>query len=181
MTDRKSPDVFGRIFTMLASETAPVASSLASRVWDEMKAFDFHPMDMDCDEELFKLGLARVRPDPSFPGDNVTVYKGEPGFDKAEAPLNESDLYYVMDDRQIVGNCVLWWGENRCGYTTELTKAGVYNRQQAEEIAGCRPTDKVYRKTEIDAVAVVHVRAEHIRKFNPLPFKRRGFKPMGPT
>lgn len=41
-------------------------------------------------------------------------------------------FWLIQDTRQIVGNCILWWGHNGGGYTTELEKAGRYTEDEAK-------------------------------------------------
>lgn len=73
-------------------------------------------------------------------------------------------LFYIQDTRQVVGNCVLWWGPDRAGYTTELDKAGLYEEDEARSIERLRGTDKAWPKDQIDKVAVRHVRGEHLKE-----------------
>src|SRR5215213_1382827 len=45
-------------------------------LWARSSRFDFHPADMDCNEALEKLGLARRRP-PDVEDDTAWEYEGE--------------------------------------------------------------------------------------------------------
>lgn len=47
-------------------------------------------------------------------------------------------LYYIANG--YVGNAILWWGIDRKGYTTDITKAGKYTAAEAKEICK-RPED----------------------------------------
>lgn len=71
--------------------------------------------------------------------------------------MADPKLFYIRDTRQIVGNCVLWWGINRAGYTTELDKAGKYTE---DETRGLRETDVPIPCEVADKAATIHVRAD---------------------
>jgi hypothetical protein len=61
-----------------------------------------------------------------------------------------SDLYYIQDKRQYVGNCLLWWGKDRRGYTCDIDRAGVYTREEAFGQNSSRETDIPWPKEYID-------------------------------
>lgn len=73
--------------------------------------------------------------------ENELRYKGTEGAE-----------YYIRDMRQIVGNACLWWGPNRRGYTTDLKRAGLYTKEEAEEIIkGSTPGEhKEYHRTKVE-------------------------------
>ena len=68
-----------------------------------------------------------------------------------------SDRFYILDTRTIVGNCAMFWGPDKGGYTTELDKAGLYSK---EETRGLRDTDLAVPEDLARAFAVTHVRVE---------------------
>lgn len=70
------------------------------------------------------------------------------------------ELYYILDDRAVVGNCALWWRPNGCGYTTELREAGKYTKSEARAIMKYRSTDKPLRVADVDQLVVHHVRLD---------------------
>lgn len=43
---------------------------------------------------------------------------------------------YFIQHRGYVGNCLLWWGPDRCGYTCDLNKAGRYTVEEVKQITG---------------------------------------------
>ncbi len=73
--------------------------------------------------------------------ENELRYKGTPGAE-----------YYIRDMRQIIGNACLWWRPNLRGYTTDLKEAGLYTKEEAEEIInGSTPGEhKEYHRTKVE-------------------------------
>lgn len=69
-------------------------------------------------------------------------------------------LYYIQDCRSIVGNCAVWWGPNRAGYTCNLNEAGVYTEEEALAQQSTRSTDIARPKELIDEGSVRHFRAD---------------------
>lgn len=64
-----------------------------------------------------------------------------------------SELYYMQDNRNYVGNDILFWSKGKSGYTTDTTKAHVFTKEEAIEIMKNRSTDIAWPKEYIDAVA----------------------------
>jgi len=73
------------------------------------------------------------------------------------APIVDDACYYILDTRQVVGNCALWWGVDGAGYTCNLAEAGLYTRAKA---FGDRATDVPVHRDVAQANAVTHVRVE---------------------
>ena len=63
------------------------------------------------------------------------------------------DLYYLQDSRQYVGNDHLWWAKGGRGYTTDLSKAELYTKEEAIRKNNCRSTDIPWPTTYIDRLA----------------------------
>lgn len=61
-----------------------------------------------------------------------------------------SDEYYLQDNRSYVGNDVLWWAKDGKGYTTNLSKAHVYTKEQAVSQHNCRESDIPWPKEYVD-------------------------------
>jgi hypothetical protein len=61
----------------------------------------------------------------------------------------EADAYLIQDTRTYVGNCVLWWGPNWRGYTSNVNEAGRYTREQAMRQHASRFTDKPWREADV--------------------------------
>ncbi len=63
----------------------------------------------------------------------------------------DADLWYLQDTRSYVGNDVLWWAKDGNGYTTDISKAHVYTREQAFRLAAMRGCDRAWPKAYIDS------------------------------
>ena len=62
-----------------------------------------------------------------------------------------SELFYLQDSRSFCGNDVFWWAHNNAGYTTDLRKAKVFTKDEAQRQHNCRETDIPWPKEYIDA------------------------------
>jgi hypothetical protein len=67
--------------------------------------------------------------------------------------------YYILDARSCVGNCALWWGKDRKGYTCNLDDAGLYTLDQA---LSERPTDVPVHRDVARANVTTHVRWDRL-------------------
>ncbi len=74
-----------------------------------------------------------------------------------------SDKFYIQDSRQYVGNDILFWAKNGCGYTTDLSKAGVYSKIEAIEMNQRRETDKPWPKEYLDKKTRPAVDMQYVR------------------
>lgn len=121
-------------------------------VWIEGEAkYDFHDFftdfwEVDCTEydfgfiwNLYAIAWAIRQYDAS----KIALQQGGP----------ENGLYFIQDTRQFVGNCVMWWGENRNGYVSRLDRAGKYTREDAQKICGSRGTDRMWPCSLIEPIA----------------------------
>ena len=48
------------------------------------------------------------------------------------AEEKENKRYFIQDKRGYVGNCILWWALNDCGYTCHLAEAQIYTEEEAK-------------------------------------------------
>ena len=69
MADRNSADIFGLLFEKLASDPTKQHKTWAREFYEKSRTYDFSPDQMDCDEALVKLGLAKM-------SDDDLVYEG---------------------------------------------------------------------------------------------------------
>lgn len=75
-----------------------------------------------------------------------------------------SELFYLQDSRSYVGNNVMWWAENGNGYTTDISKAHVYTRAEAQAHHDDRSTDIPWPKEYIDTRTRPAVDMQYIRQ-----------------
>jgi len=64
-----------------------------------------------------------------------------------------SNLFYMQDARSYCGNDILFWAQDHCGYTTDISKAHVFTENEAMEIMKNRKTDIAWQKDYIDSIA----------------------------
>ena len=83
MSDSSKADAFGQIFAFLEQRLSGVdgdegpefdinIKEIARGIYDISQAYDFHPCEMECGEEMISLGLARW--DPSLKGEDSEVW-----------------------------------------------------------------------------------------------------------
>jgi rubrerythrin len=77
-------------------------------------------------------------------------------------------LFYLQDSRSFVGNDVVWWGLNGNGYTTDLSKAQTYSKDQAQRMHTARPSDIPWPKDYIDAKTRPAVDFQYIKRAEAL-------------
>lgn len=73
-------------------------------------------------------------------------------------------LFYLQDSRSYVGNDVLWWARDGKGYTTDLSKAQVYTREEAQRQHDMRRSDIPWPKAYIDAKTRPAVDMQYIKR-----------------
>jgi len=74
------------------------------------------------------------------------------------------DEFYLQDSRTYVGNDVMWWAKGGNGYTTDLSKAEVYTREEAQRQHDMRRTDIPWPKAYIDGKTRPAVDVQYIRR-----------------
>lgn len=94
------------------------------------------------------------------------------------ACFGNPQLYYVQDTRPVDGDCALWWRPNSRGYTTDLSKAGLYTRDQ---ILRMRDTDVGWPREYAEAPAVPHVGIGRLRENGRRTVRGRPFFCRGKT
>ncbi len=81
------------------------------------------------------------------------------------------ELFYLQDSRQIVGNDMMFWAWHGRGYTSDLRKAHVYTKEEAEQQHRSRPSDVPWPKDYIDSLTRP---ACDIQKVNRRVIKKAG-------
>ena len=61
-----------------------------------------------------------------------------------------SRQFYLQDSRSYVGNDILFWAKDGKGYTTDLSNAHIYTKEEAVEQHKSRETDIPWPKDYID-------------------------------
>lgn len=83
MADRNSAEIFGKVFEILAKDPTDDHKALARKIAKTMPQYDFNNGQMDADDALAALGLAKLNvPSEEYPGEFETVYWDETGFAK---------------------------------------------------------------------------------------------------
>lgn len=68
-----------------------------------------------------------------------------------------AEEFYMQDTRNQVGNSMLWWAKDGCGYVCDIRQAEVWSRKAAEAQHKMRSTDRPWPKAYIDARIAHHV------------------------
>lgn len=77
MADRTSAEIFGNVFTYLASQPqTPERDAFASKMWECHRDYDFSDYQMGADNALLKLGLARYGIHPDYPEEGEVLLYG---------------------------------------------------------------------------------------------------------
>lgn len=69
--------------------------------------------------------------------------------------------YYILDARNPVGNCAVWWRHEAQGYTCELGDAGLFTLDYASSL---RAADIPVHRSIAEEIAVKHVRWEPLHE-----------------
>lgn len=77
--------------------------------------------------------------------------------------LKDSDMFYVQDSRQYIGNSVLWHGLNGNGYTTDIKNAYKYTKAEIlSKFKNGRDSDIVWNANHVDSNVSLHVDAQKL-------------------
>jgi hypothetical protein len=82
-------------------------------------------------------------------------------------------LFYIRNVGSERGDLALWWGPDRCGYTTNVANAGVYSEAEARSIHDGRGEDVAIAKELVDANTFAAVGIDRVRTLPPAWEKRR--------
>jgi hypothetical protein len=66
-----------------------------------------------------------------------------------EKTIVDKDQFYIQDSRSYCGNDVMWWSQDG-GYTTDISKAHLYTKDEAVRQHKNRETDIPWPKSYID-------------------------------
>lgn len=79
-----------------------------------------------------------------------------------------TQLFYLQDSRSYVGNNVLWWAKGGNGYTTDLSKAQLYTKEEAVAQHEMRETDIPWPAEYIYAKSRPAVDMQYIKRAEAL-------------
>jgi len=105
----------------------------------------------------YRADCRRIREAHTGAGEKVEAVTGGAEMKHERKLIQRDRLFYLRDDRQVVGNCLLWWAKGRSGYTCNLDNAHVFTEKEAFEQHRSRKTDRPYPKDVIDGIAIRHV------------------------
>lgn len=74
------------------------------------------------------------------------------------------EFFFLQDSRGYVGNDVLWWAKDGNGYTTDLSKAQTYTKDEAQRMHEARFTDIPWPKHYIEAKTRPAVDMQYIKR-----------------
>jgi hypothetical protein len=76
MGDINSAVIFSGFFEKLASDPTPQHIKWAIELWEDSYHYDFSNNELECDDALIKLGLAKKDIHPKYPKDGeITFYR----------------------------------------------------------------------------------------------------------
>lgn len=58
MSDRKSPEIFYLIYTLLAANPTVEHQEIAAKLWKLSQRFDFSDHELGCEKAMIALGIA---------------------------------------------------------------------------------------------------------------------------
>jgi hypothetical protein len=70
--------------------------------------------------------------------------------------------FYLRDTRSDVGSTCIFWAKDGAGYVTDLNKAHVYTKEEAQRYFDSRDTDIPYSKEQVDQAATVRVDHQYL-------------------
>jgi hypothetical protein len=81
---------------------------------------------------------------------------------------NTEELFYLQDSRSYVGNDVLFWAIGGNGYTTDVSKAQTYSKEDVQQMHVGRPSDIPWPKSYIDGKTRPAVDMQYIKRAEAL-------------
>lgn len=81
--------------------------------------------------------------------------------------LDKNDMYYVQRASSYVGNSVLWWAKDCCGYTCDIDKAHKFTKEDIlKDFLNGREDDIIWSASHIDTKIKRHVDAQYLDRKN---------------
>lgn len=77
--------------------------------------------------------------------------------------LKDSDTFYIQGSSQYVGNSILWHGLNGNEYTTDISNAQKYTKEQIiKKFENLRDSDIIWSAKHVDSNVSMHVDAQNL-------------------
>jgi hypothetical protein len=73
-----------------------------------------------------------------------------------------NQMFYLRDSRSNVGDTCLFWAKDGAGYVSDLNKAEVYTKEEAQRYFDSRDTDIPYSKEHVDQLATIRVDHQYL-------------------
>lgn len=77
--------------------------------------------------------------------------------------MKTENEFYIRDTRSNVGSSCIFWAKGGCGYTTNLDRAEIFNRSDAQKFADRRDHFVPISKSKVDEVATVRVDMQYLK------------------
>tara|TARA_R110000851_G_scaffold47990_3_gene116329 strand:+ start:214 stop:741 length:528 start_codon:yes stop_codon:yes gene_type:complete len=77
--------------------------------------------------------------------------------------LDKNKKYYVQDNRNYVGNAVLWWGKDNNSYVTDLAKAHLYSFNEIKNF-NPRESDIIWESSHVKNAIRQYVDSQGLKR-----------------
>jgi len=77
----------------------------------------------------------------------------------------QQEAFFYIQNKVVCGNSAVWWRHNRQGYSSDLSQAGKYTREECDSL--CRPgIDRALPVEAVDALAAPHVDVQKLMEWS---------------
>lgn len=77
--------------------------------------------------------------------------------------MKQENEFYLRDTRSDVGSTCMFWAKDGCGYVSDLDKAEVFSREDAQKYADRQNHFIPLSKAKVDALATVRVDMQYLK------------------
>ena len=85
--------------------------------------------------------------------------------------MTQEQLYYVQDQRSSVGNSMLWWKKDNCGYVCDIRKARKFTKVEIDKMLSIKDGSK-----RAWPVKYIDIRVQHHVDMQDVTYDKR-YKP----
>lgn len=97
MGDSKSCEIFSKVLKLLAENPTREHIDIAHELYAMTRNYDFTDYELDCNDALVALELARYVPDPDFPGKPAIAYGPIPPAERRRRELEKKRQLDELD------------------------------------------------------------------------------------